>query len=129
MLNIAARITAGEWRGFVFGTDEHGEQIPVHWDWSDDEDTERSSPYPALRKNSLGWLPVTSQKMAGTFPESDDEDSDHHENEVTQTSSNESASSAHIDRMGDRLHEPPLPYPPLDDAKSDQDWSESMGVD
>ncbi|KAM7197172.1 Inheritance of peroxisomes protein 1 domain containing protein [Naviculisporaceae sp. PSN 640] len=131
MLKVAARITAGEWSGFVFGTDEHGERIPVHWDWSDDEDTERPSPYPALRKNSLGWLPITGQIMAGTFPESDDEDSDHHhENdiEITQTISNELATSTEIDRMGDYLHEPPTPTKPLDTTRS-EDLSESLGVD
>ncbi|TLD16186.1 uncharacterized protein PgNI_00487 [Pyricularia grisea] len=39
MLNVAARITGGEWRGFVFGVGESGEQIPVHWDYSDSSDT------------------------------------------------------------------------------------------
>ncbi|KAL7619978.1 hypothetical protein AAE478_010526 [Parahypoxylon ruwenzoriense] len=46
MLRVAARITAGEWRGLVFGFGEGGEKIPVQWDysdgelsgWSDDED-------------------------------------------------------------------------------------------
>ncbi|KAM7196310.1 inheritance of peroxisomes protein 1 domain containing protein [Rhypophila sp. PSN 637] len=123
MLKVAARITAGEWRGFVFGTDEYGEQIPVHWDWSDDEDNARSLAYPGLRKNSLGWLPSTSQKMAGTFPESDDEESDHYESEMTKTVSNELFKSKEIDRMGDHLHEPPSPKTRLDNT------SESLGVD
>ncbi|TLS23138.1 uncharacterized protein PpBr36_06672 [Pyricularia pennisetigena] len=39
MLNVAARITGGEWRGFVFGVGESGEQIPVQWDYSDSSDT------------------------------------------------------------------------------------------
>ncbi|QBZ60597.1 hypothetical protein PoMZ_07539 [Pyricularia oryzae] len=39
MLNVAARITSGEWRGFVFGVGESGEQIPVQWDYSDSSDT------------------------------------------------------------------------------------------
>lgn len=36
MLKVAARITAGEWRGFVFGMGEGGELVDVRWDWSDD---------------------------------------------------------------------------------------------
>ncbi|ROT37882.1 hypothetical protein SODALDRAFT_296218 [Sodiomyces alkalinus F11] len=37
MLRVAARIAAGEWRGMVFGYGDGGEEIPVHWDYSDDE--------------------------------------------------------------------------------------------
>jgi len=40
MLNVAARISAGQWRGFVFGTGESGERIPVHWDWTSEDDDE-----------------------------------------------------------------------------------------
>ncbi|ROW01818.1 hypothetical protein VPNG_07794 [Cytospora leucostoma] len=36
MLNVAARIAAGEWRGFVFGMGEGGEVVDVRWDWSDE---------------------------------------------------------------------------------------------
>lgn len=36
MLKVAARISAGEWRGFVFGLGEGGELVDVRWDWSDD---------------------------------------------------------------------------------------------
>ena len=38
MLKVAARIAAGEWRGFVFGTGDEGERVDVRWDWSDTED-------------------------------------------------------------------------------------------
>lgn len=38
MLNVAARIAAGEWRGFVFGMGEEGEVVDVRWDWSDEHD-------------------------------------------------------------------------------------------
>lgn len=38
MLKVAARITAGEWRGFVFGMSEGGELVDVRWDWSDERD-------------------------------------------------------------------------------------------
>jgi hypothetical protein len=37
ILKIAARITAGEWRGQADGVDENGQRIPIHWDYSDDE--------------------------------------------------------------------------------------------
>lgn len=37
MLKVAARIAAGEWRGFVFGMTEAGEVVDVRWDWSDTE--------------------------------------------------------------------------------------------
>lgn len=38
MLRVAARIAAGEWRGYVFGLGEGGERIPVRWDWGDGDD-------------------------------------------------------------------------------------------
>lgn len=38
MLKVAARIAAGEWRGYVSGFGEGGERIPVRWDWSDGDD-------------------------------------------------------------------------------------------
>ncbi|KAL0936712.1 uncharacterized protein CTRU02_208927 [Colletotrichum truncatum] len=37
MLQVAAKIAAGEWRGMMFGYGESGETIPVQWDYSDDE--------------------------------------------------------------------------------------------
>lgn len=37
MLKIAARITAGEWRGTAVGYDPDGDHIPVDWDYSDSE--------------------------------------------------------------------------------------------
>lgn len=36
MLKVAARIAAGEWRGFVFGMGEGGELVDVRWDWTDE---------------------------------------------------------------------------------------------
>lgn len=126
MLKVAARIAAGEWRGFVFGTNEHGEQIPVHWDWSDDEDTDgpSSSWNPGLRKNSLGWLPITSQKMAGTFPESDDEESDHHDEDLVRTLTSTFLNQKEgIVQEATRTDSTPL------NATASEDWSGSLGVD
>jgi hypothetical protein len=37
MLNIAAKIAAGEWRGMVFGFSEGGEKIVGEWDYDDSE--------------------------------------------------------------------------------------------
>ncbi|KAK7426334.1 hypothetical protein QQZ08_007235 [Neonectria magnoliae] len=37
MLQVAAKILAGEWRGLVYGYNEEGEEIPVQWDYSDGE--------------------------------------------------------------------------------------------
>lgn len=37
MLNIAAKIAAGEWRGMVFGFGEGGEKIVGQWDYEDGE--------------------------------------------------------------------------------------------
>lgn len=90
MLKVAARIAAGEWRGLVFGTGEDGERIPVQWDYTDHDDQFRSSPsqnnqIPGRRRgwtkaydddDDDWWLKKRNpkDKMAGTFPESDDED-------------------------------------------------------
>jgi hypothetical protein len=37
MLRIAARISAGEWKGTAMGYDPTGDQIPVDWGYSDSE--------------------------------------------------------------------------------------------
>jgi len=96
MLKVAARIVAGEWRGLVFGTNERGEQIPVQWDWSDDEDT-------GVASVEEDWPPGRKgvRLMAGSFPESDDED----EEEPNRADSTK----------------PPRP--------SEEDWSRNLGVD
>lgn len=78
MLKVAARIAAGEWRGYVSGVGEGGERIPVRWDWSDgdddgegelggwgaDEDWEFSR---AGRRDSVF-------RMAGAYPDSPEDD-------------------------------------------------------
>lgn len=75
MLKVAARIAAGEWRGLVFGVDERGEQIPVQWDWSEDEDNNSYVADCGGRFVDEDWPPRGSgMKMAGSFPESDDEE-------------------------------------------------------
>jgi hypothetical protein len=37
MMKVAARLSAGEWRGNVYGYNNNGGQIPVHWDYSEDD--------------------------------------------------------------------------------------------
>lgn len=44
MLKVAARIAAGEFRGFVFGMGEGGEVLDVRWDWSDEHSDIDESP-------------------------------------------------------------------------------------
>ena len=93
MLKVSARIAAGEWRGLVLGTGEDGERIPVQWDYTDHEDQFRSlsSQNSQIPGRRTGWTRAydddndddgdwwlkkrnPKDKMAGTFPESDDED-------------------------------------------------------
>ncbi|KAI0803430.1 inheritance of peroxisomes protein 1-domain-containing protein [Xylaria sp. FL0064] len=38
MLRVAAKIAAGQWRGLVLGFSESGEEIPVQWDYSSDDE-------------------------------------------------------------------------------------------
>ncbi|KAK0611178.1 inheritance of peroxisomes protein 1-domain-containing protein [Immersiella caudata] len=105
MLNVAARIAAGEWRGLVFGVDERGEQIPVQWDWSEEEDNAHQ---PSYLTGGMGrfidedWPPrgAAGRRMAGSFPESDDE-------EEWNTNGNGSEG----------------------EEKGESDWSRSLGVD
>lgn len=37
MLKVAVKLSAGEWRGKVHGYNSDGDQIPVHWDYSEDD--------------------------------------------------------------------------------------------
>lgn len=37
ILKVAAKLSAGEWRGKVYGYDSGGEQIRVQWDYSEDD--------------------------------------------------------------------------------------------
>lgn len=80
MLKVAARITAGEWSGYVFGFGEQGERIPVRWDWSDEDDDGEGELGGWHADQDFGFsrhhsAAVTPLKMAGAFPESPDEHS------------------------------------------------------
>ncbi|KAH6954996.1 inheritance of peroxisomes protein 1-domain-containing protein [Fusarium avenaceum] len=37
ILKVAAKIASGQWRGLVYGYSEDGEEIPVQWDYSEEE--------------------------------------------------------------------------------------------
>lgn len=39
MLEIAAKIRAGQWSGIVFGFDEGGEEVVGQWDYEDEDFT------------------------------------------------------------------------------------------
>ncbi|KAK4244734.1 inheritance of peroxisomes protein 1-domain-containing protein [Corynascus novoguineensis] len=106
MLDVAARITAGEWRGLVFGTGEGGERLSVAWDWSDLDEGYGAASYASRGGPDDFWLrswrtttpPATTAaarsttgrtwgrgklKMAGAFPDSDEEDEgDEEEGEI-----------------------------------------------
>ena len=104
MLKVAARIAAGEWRGYVFGTSDDGEKIPVRWDWSDGDDD---------GEGELGGWGADDDwphrgmgvKMAGSFPEEEDSSS-----EGSSSKDGESKTASFED----------LP---------DTDWSRNWGVD
>lgn len=79
MLRVAARIAAGEWRGYVFGLGEGGERIPVRWDWGDgDDDGEgelggwgADEDWPASTSFTGGTARRESGfRMAGAYPDS-----------------------------------------------------------
>ena len=117
MLRVASRIAAGEWRGLVLGRGEGGQEVSVHWDWSDDDDIGDDILRRGRRRRRVVWdqpeTPTTPSgwqakegknvkdtqsrsgwtfwgdeiddwwaqrrkegkgRMAGTFPESDEED-------------------------------------------------------
>ncbi|KAL2260769.1 hypothetical protein VTK26DRAFT_5144 [Humicola hyalothermophila] len=108
MLRVAARIVAGEWRGLVFGTGEAGERVSVEWDlgdveevdrlgrgrrrWGNDGGMARASGNGFGRVEEAGaevedwWVRrrrgIGGERMAGSFPESDDEDEEEAEEAV-----------------------------------------------
>ncbi|KAK0724818.1 inheritance of peroxisomes protein 1-domain-containing protein [Lasiosphaeris hirsuta] len=130
MLNVAARIAAGEWRGLVFGTDERGEQIPVHWDWSEEEDGSNNNNSSPSEGEYVGsgrqqyidddWPPRMGRKMAGSFPESDDEDSHSLASPMSEVGLSPTPDEVRHEDGAESLSRNP-------DLESD--WSRSLGVD
>ncbi|KAK3346292.1 inheritance of peroxisomes protein 1-domain-containing protein [Lasiosphaeria hispida] len=130
MLNVAARIAAGEWRGLVFGTDERGEQIPVHWDWSEEEDSNNNNNSSQSEGEYVGsgrqqyidddWPPRTGRKMAGSFPESDDEDSHSLASPV---------SEMRFSPVPDEVRHEEGAESSSRNPDLESDWSRSLGVD
>ncbi|KAJ0167698.1 hypothetical protein CTA2_885 [Colletotrichum tanaceti] len=69
MLQVAAKIAAGQWRGMMFGFGEGGETIPVQWDYSDDE-------YDSWGENDDFYLSQVESSRASSVVGGDDADSD-----------------------------------------------------
>ena len=61
MLNIAARISNGNYRGFSFGYGESGQKIPCSWDFSDADDASEDS----LDEDDYGVLLRTRSTAKG----------------------------------------------------------------
>ncbi|KAK3376027.1 inheritance of peroxisomes protein 1-domain-containing protein [Lasiosphaeria ovina] len=139
MLKVAARIAAGEWRGFLSGTDDHGEWIPVQWDWSDEEDntTDSYNSHGQRAADDEDDWPLTrgrKMRLPGSFPESDDEEFQTLPGAEQPVSEN-TPGDIYIDEHTGVPTEPappPSPGPPadVDPAQQQQsDWSQSWGVD
>ncbi|EFQ30476.1 hypothetical protein CGRA01v4_10024 [Colletotrichum graminicola] len=69
MLQVAAKIAAGQWRGMMFGFGEGGETIPVQWDYSDDE-------YDSWGENDDFYLSQVESSRASSVIGGDDTDND-----------------------------------------------------
>ncbi|KAK1969537.1 hypothetical protein LY78DRAFT_343726 [Colletotrichum sublineola] len=69
MLQVAAKIAAGQWRGMMFGFGEGGETIPVQWDYSDDE-------YDSWGEDDDFYLSQVESSRASSVIGGDDADSD-----------------------------------------------------
>ncbi|KAK1673080.1 inheritance of peroxisomes protein 1-domain-containing protein [Colletotrichum godetiae] len=69
MLQVAAKIAAGQWRGMMFGFGEGGETIPVQWDYSDDE-------YDSWGENDDYYLSQVESSRANSVIGTDDGDND-----------------------------------------------------
>ncbi|KAF9870420.1 hypothetical protein CkaCkLH20_12087 [Colletotrichum karsti] len=67
MLQVAAKIAAGQWRGMMFGYGEGGETIPVQWDYSDDE-------YSSWGEDDDYYLSQVESSCANSVIGSDDRD-------------------------------------------------------
>ncbi|SPQ25821.1 8baf18b7-203b-44ab-92c7-7395675baa57 [Thermothielavioides terrestris] len=114
MLNVAARIAAGEWRGLVFGMGETGERVSVTWDWSDGE---------FAGQQGRGRGRGRRIKMVGAFPESGDEEEDEQEEvgplDVPRSARSKSPSApALAGEMKQAAAESSAPTPADDDAET-----------
>ncbi|KAL2210532.1 hypothetical protein CC79DRAFT_514510 [Sarocladium strictum] len=73
MLVVASRIVAGEWRGTAVGRGPMGEDIPVHWDYSDsemDEDWDEAANEPGyVGSDHEGQLRVASRHEGDAIEE------------------------------------------------------------
>ena len=89
MLNVAARIVAGEWRGMVLGLGEGGERVSVAWELEFDMVLNKNNHGEGSGKNN-GWGSGFEddggvwgmrgrkgrRRMVGAFPDSESDDGD-----------------------------------------------------
>lgn len=74
MLVVASRIVAGEWRGTAVGRGPMGEDIPVHWDYSDsemDEDWDEAASEPGYSGSDHESQPRVASRQEGDAVEED----------------------------------------------------------
>ena len=155
MLTVAARITAGQKSGAVLGSGEGGERIPVQWDLSDEtEDSPgfhqqqkppaaAAAPFSSGRRWSVSHvgndddhLPPhmrgrergMSLKMAGSFPESDEE-SENDDNGNTSSSTHDLHEPAARRIGAAKADDDGLRLDGITEDDPKFDWSQSMGVD
>lgn len=109
MLKVAARITAGEWQGFVFGLDEAGEVVDVRWDYDDVD-----GPLPggwAESELDIGGHALRHQRARTSFAAAD----------VSRPARQRRKSSEYQDPWASPPEEP--------DMDDEEHWSRSWGVD
>jgi hypothetical protein len=107
MLHVAARIAAGEWRGFVAGKGEKGEEMAVSWDYSSDEG--------GSRRSSRDWG-LYSADEPGPFERQATRDKRNAQGS-SRSAATETMDPQHARTEANRISE------------EDAEWSRSWGVD
>ncbi|KAI1275036.1 inheritance of peroxisomes protein 1-domain-containing protein [Xylaria sp. FL0933] len=88
MLRVAAKIAAGQWRGLVLGFSESGEEIPVQWDYSSDDEFSDlgDSDECQVANRSSNYTDTPSRtgvrRRSGWRRDDDDDDDDNDSSEV-----------------------------------------------
>jgi hypothetical protein len=109
MLKVAARIAAGEWRGYIYGFSDQGERIPVRWDWSDEDDDGEGELGGWHADEDWGFGRPdrrTPLKMAGAFPESPDENNEQRGRDLISPSSERDVSPSILRRTSPSQEKP-----------------------
>ena len=74
MLQVAAKIAAGEWRGLVFGFGDDGEKIDVSWDYEDDDLSDWEHDGPVSPRSRRLTERIDEEGQDEQDDDSDDED-------------------------------------------------------